>query len=75
MMQFDKIISWFYENARTKMKMQGQKEKYKDDIKTYSLDRLEQVERSKIGSNFLYFTNFRFRLFFQPTAAKRRPNK
>ena len=35
------------ENARTKMKMQGQKGKCKDDIKSYSLDRFEQVERSK----------------------------
>ena len=30
------------------MKMQGQKGKCKDDIKSYSLDRFEQVERSKI---------------------------
>ena len=29
------------------MKMQGRKGKCKDDIKSYSLDRLEQVERSK----------------------------
>ena len=29
------------------MKMQGQKGKCKDDIKSYSLDRFEQVERSK----------------------------
>ena len=36
------------ENARTKMKMQGQKGKCKDDTKSYSLDRFEQVERSKI---------------------------
>ena len=28
--------------------MQGQKGKCKDDIKSYSLDRFEQVERSKI---------------------------
>ena len=30
-----------------KKKMQGQKGKCKDDIKSYSLDRFEQVERSK----------------------------
>ena len=30
------------------MKMQGQKGKCKDDIKSYSLDRFEQVKRSKI---------------------------
>ena len=30
------------------MKVQGQKGKCKDDIKSYSLDRFEQVERSKI---------------------------
>ena len=29
------------------MKVQGQKGKCKDDIKSYSLDRFEQVERSK----------------------------
>jgi hypothetical protein len=29
------------------MKMQGQKGKCKDDIKSYSLDRFEQVEQSK----------------------------
>ena len=29
------------------MKMQGQKVKCKDDIKSYFLDRFEQVERSK----------------------------
>ena len=29
------------------MKMQGQKGKCKDDTKSYSLDRFEQVERSK----------------------------
>ena len=28
--------------------MQGQKGKCKDDIKSYSLDRFEQVERSKM---------------------------
>ena len=32
-------------NARTKMKMQGQKGKCKDDIKCYSLDRFLQVKR------------------------------
>ena len=31
----------------TNMKMQGQKGKCKDNIKSYSLDRFEQVERSK----------------------------
>ena len=36
------------ENARAKMKMQGQKGKCKDDKKSYSLDRFEQVKRSKI---------------------------
>ena len=30
------------------MKMQGQKGKCNDDIKSYSLDRFKQVERSKI---------------------------
>ena len=35
------------------MKMQGQKEKCKDDIKSYSLDRFEQVERSKTRSKVL----------------------
>ena len=41
-------IFWcFYENGRTKRKMQGRKGKCKDDIKSYSLDRFEQVERSK----------------------------
>ena len=30
------------------MKMQGQKGKCKDDIKSYSLDSFEQVERSKM---------------------------
>ena len=35
------------------MKIQGQKGKCKDDIKSYSLDRFEQVERSKIINNIL----------------------
>ena len=39
------------------MKMQGQKGKCKADIKSYSLDRFEQVERSKTPdralSNFI----------------------
>ena len=35
------------QNARTKRKMQGQKGKCKDDTKSDSLDRCEQVERSK----------------------------
>ena len=35
------------ENARTKRKMQGQKGKCKDDTKSDSMDRCEQVERSK----------------------------
>ena len=35
------------ENARTKLKMQEQKGKCKDDIKSYFLDRLEQVERDQ----------------------------
>ena len=39
----------FYENAKTTMKMQGQKWKCKDNIKSYSLDPFEQVERSKIN--------------------------
>ena len=34
------------------MKVQGQKGKCKDDIKSYSLDCFEQVERSKITYNF-----------------------
>ena len=38
---------YFYENERTKMKMQGQKGKSKDNIKSYSLDHFEQVKRSK----------------------------
>ena len=43
------------QNARTKRKMQGQKGKCKDDIKSYSLDRFEQVERSKTTfQGFLY---------------------
>ena len=44
------------ENARTKMKMQGQKGKCKDNIKSYSLDRFEQVEWSK--TNFWKWTSF-----------------
>ena len=36
------------QNARTKRKMQGQKGKCKDDTKSDSLDRCEQVEKSKI---------------------------
>ena len=36
------------QNARTKRKMQGQKGKCKDDTKSDSLDRCEQVEQSKI---------------------------
>ena len=40
------------QNARTKRKMQGQKGKCKDDIKSYSLDRFEQVERSKIEAYY-----------------------
>ena len=35
------------ENARTKRKMQGQKGKCKDDIKSYFLDRFEQIDQSK----------------------------
>ena len=35
------------QNARTKRKMQGRKGKCKDDTKSDSLDRCEQVERSK----------------------------
>ena len=35
------------QNARTKRKMQGRKGKCKDDAKSDSLDRCEQVERSK----------------------------
>ena len=38
------------QNARTKRKMQGRKGKCKDDTKSDSLDRCEQVERSKIQS-------------------------
>ena len=51
MMQFDTIISIYVRHALTFfdafMKMEGQKGKCKDDIKSYSLDRFEQVERSK----------------------------
>ena len=40
------IVLWKFkdknENARTKMKMQGQKGKCKDDIKSYFLDHFEQ---------------------------------
>ena len=54
MMQFDTIISIYVRHALTFfdvfMKMEGQKGKCKDDIKSYSLDRFEQVERSKIFS-------------------------
>ena len=32
--------------------MQGQKGKCKDDTKSYSLDRFEQVERSKTLENY-----------------------
>ena len=58
MMQFDTIISIYVRHDvilqhvltffDSFMKMQGQKGKCKDDIKSYSLDRFEQVERSKI---------------------------
>ena len=39
------MIWYFYENARAKMKMQGQKGKCKDDRKSYSLDLFEQVKQ------------------------------
>ena len=50
------------ENARTKRKMQGQKGKCKDDIKSYFLDRFEQIERSK---NLFSQTHLRFFLKLQ----------
>ena len=38
------------------MKIQGQKQKCKDNMKSYSLDGFEQVERSKISKCILDFT-------------------
>ena len=65
MMQFDTIISIYVRHALTFfdgfMKMEGQKGKCKDDIKSYSLDRFEQVERSK---NTPYNQYLRFKCGF-----------
>ena len=44
------------QNARTKRKMQGRKGKCKDDTKSDSLDRCEQVERSKIKKQIIIIT-------------------
>ena len=41
-------MMWIVNIAKTIMKMQGQKGNWKDDIKSYSLDCFEQVERSKM---------------------------